>query len=70
LIAQYLSLQEKLAALHPARVVDSISEPLKVKPRLALNTAVSLVLGLMVGIFAALVRNWWAYSRQATNAQP
>ncbi|MCG0279049.1 MAG: Wzz/FepE/Etk N-terminal domain-containing protein [Thermanaeromonas sp.] len=70
LIAQYLSLQEKLAALHPARVVDSVSEPLKVKPRLALNTAVSLVLGLMVGIFAALVRNWWTYSKQATNARP
>lgn len=55
---------------HLARVVDSVSEPLKVRPRLALNTAVSLVLGLMVGIFAALVRNWWAYSRQVTNAQP
>jgi len=62
LIAQYLSLQEKLAALHPARLVDSVSEPVKVKPRIVLNTAVALALGLMAGIFAALVRNWWTYS--------
>lgn len=62
LIAQYISLQEKLAALHPARLVDSVSEPVKVKPRMALNTAVALVLGLMAGILAALVRNWWTYS--------
>ncbi|GEA14856.1 MAG: hypothetical protein PWR22_2162 [Moorella sp. (in: firmicutes)] len=60
LIGQYLSLQDRLAAMHPARIIDDISEPEKVRPRLLLNAAVALVLGIMTGIFLALGRNWLA----------
>ncbi|KYH32764.1 Wzz/FepE/Etk N-terminal domain-containing protein [Neomoorella mulderi] len=60
LTGQYLSLQDKLAAMHPAKIVDDLSEPEKVRPRLLLNAAVALVLGLMAGIFLALGRNWLA----------
>lgn len=60
LMQQYLALQDKLAAMQPARIVDGFSEPVKVRPRLALNVAVAFILGLMVGIFLAFGRNWLA----------
>ncbi|OIQ60468.1 Wzz/FepE/Etk N-terminal domain-containing protein [Neomoorella thermoacetica] len=60
LMEQYLSLQDKLAAIQPARVVDGVSEPVKVRPRLLLNVAVAFILGLMVGIFLAFGRNMMA----------
>lgn len=58
LTGQYLALQDKLASMHPAKIVNNLSEPEKVRPRLVLNAAVALVLGLMTGIFFALGRNW------------
>ncbi len=60
LTEQYLSLQDKLATIQPARVVDGISKPIKVRPRLLLNIAVAFILGLTVGIFLALGRNMMA----------
>ncbi|AOQ23345.1 hypothetical protein MTAT_25470 [Moorella thermoacetica] len=60
LMEQYLSLQDKLAAIQPARVVDGVSDPVKVRPRLLLNVAVAFILGLMVGIFLAFGRNMMA----------
>ncbi|HBT47961.1 MAG TPA: hypothetical protein DEA73_08850 [Peptococcaceae bacterium] len=64
LMVQYLSLQDKLSSLHPARVIDGVSPPEKVRPRLFLNVAVAAVLGLMLGTFVALGRTWW--NRPAT----
>ncbi|BCV20718.1 Wzz/FepE/Etk N-terminal domain-containing protein [Moorella sp. Hama-1] len=60
LMQQYIALQDKLAAMQPAKIVDGFSEPVKVKPRLALNVAVAFILGLMVGVFLAFSRNWLA----------
>ncbi|MGI9862082.1 Wzz/FepE/Etk N-terminal domain-containing protein [Moorella naiadis] len=60
LMQQYLTLQDKLAAMQPAKIVDGFSEPMQVRPRLALNVAVALILGLMVGVFLAFGRNWLA----------
>ncbi len=57
---QFLSLQDRLAGMNPAQVVDATSEAKKVRPRLLLNTAVAMVLGLMAGVFLALGRNWLA----------
>ncbi|WP_338834382.1 hypothetical protein MHLNE_07280 [Moorella humiferrea] len=58
LLSQYLSLKDKLASMHPARIVDDLGEAEKVRPRLLLNTAVALVLGLMLGVFSALTCHW------------
>ncbi|MGI9952143.1 Wzz/FepE/Etk N-terminal domain-containing protein [Moorellaceae bacterium AZ2] len=72
LMGQYLSLQDKLSSLHPARVIDGVSRPEKVRPRLVLNVALSVVLGLMAGTFLALGRTWWSQTPagQVTESNP
>jgi len=59
LLNLYLTYQDKLMALKPAEVVSGIREPLKVRPRLALNASLGLILGAMVGVFLALASHWW-----------
>jgi len=59
LLNLYLTYQDKLMALKPAKVVSGIREPLKVRPRLALNASLGLILGAMVGVFLALASHWW-----------
>ena len=54
-----LTYRNKLMALKPAKVVSGIGEPLKLRPRLALNAALGLILGAMVGVFLALASHWW-----------
>lgn len=60
LLDRYLSLQKELNQLKDVEVIRGVREPVHpVKPRKTLNVAVAGVLGLMVGVFAALIREYF-----------